>query len=307
MSRFRGGNGSPFDPDLRRIARVLPRSTFGPRSLKLVRKLTNRQRRPAAGVEVHQLENCSVRVHLPPDAGAGPRPAFLWIHGGGFVIGNAWQDDALCREVSRRLGAVVAAVDYRLSPEFPFPIPLHDCHDALVWLARRSDVDADRVAIGGASAGGALAASLALLARERGEVRPVFQLLSYPLLDDRTVLRVDVDERYFRLWSTKTNRFGWECYLGVPGGSAGVDVLAAPARHPGLEGLPPAWIGVGTLDLLLDEARSYAERLRLAGVPCELVEVAGAFHGFDALQQTPPIVRRYRGAQIAALAGALAH
>ena len=125
----------------------------------------------------------------------------LWIHGGGYVIGSAAQDDAVCRHLAHELGRLVAAVDYRLAPEHPFPVPLHDCHDALVWLANRGDVDADRVAIGGASAGGGLAAALALLARDRAEVRPAFQLLSYPMLDDRTALRTDIDERHFRLWN----------------------------------------------------------------------------------------------------------
>ena len=125
-------------------------------------------RRPGPGVDVEALGAISVRVHRPPSRASAPFPAVLWIHGGGYVIGSAGQDDAVCRHLAEELGALVAAVDYRLAPEHPFPVPLHDCHDALVWLAGRGDVDAERVAIAGASAGGGLAAALALLARDRG-------------------------------------------------------------------------------------------------------------------------------------------
>ena len=118
------------------------------------------------------------------------------------------------RSSPKKLGALVAAVSYRRAPEHPFPAALHDCHDALEWLAKRGDVDATRIAIGGASAGGGLAAALALLAHERGVVMPCLQLLSYPMLDDRTVLRPSVDERYFHLWNCDANRFGWTSYLG---------------------------------------------------------------------------------------------
>src|SRR5207237_9200507 len=131
------------------------------------------------------------------------------------------------------------------------------------------DVDATRIAIGGASAGGGLAAGLALLARDRGLVRPVLQLLVYPMLDDRTTLRTDVDPRRLRLWSPASHRFGWQAYLGpslTPGQPDGVPEGAAPARARDLTGLPPAWIGVGTCDLLHDEDVPYAQRLQEAGV-----------------------------------------
>lgn len=300
--------GSPFHPDLRRIAAVLPRRAVGPRLLPVARALRSveRLRRPGPGIEVVALGPISVRLHRPPSSPVGRLPAVLWIHGGGYVIGSAGQDDAVCRHLAVDLGALVAAVDYRLAPEHPFPVPLHDCHDALAWLADRDDVDRDRVAIGGASAGGGLAAALALLARDRGEVRPTFQLLTYPMLDDRTALRHDVAERHFRLWNNAANRFGWRAYLGVEPGSAGVDPLAAPARCEDLSGLPPAWIGVGELDLFHDEDLAYADRLRAAGVPCEVLVVEGAFHGFDSVRPAAGITQRLRAAQARALAPALA-
>ena len=253
-------------------------------------------------VEVVRLGPVSVRLHRPASGARGPRPAVLWIHGGGFVIGNAMREDDRCRELARALGAVVAAVDHRLAPEHPFPTPLDDCHDALTWLADQDEVDATRIAIGGNSAGGGLAAGLALLARERGEVRPVFQLLVYPMLDDRTAIRRCEYERDLRLWNSSSNRFGWCSYLGRVPGSDGVSALAAPARAEDLSGLPPAWIGVGSLDLFADEDIAYAQRLQAAGVACELRVVEGAYHGFDVVHHTASISREFHAAQVDALA-----
>lgn len=232
-------------------------------------------------------------------------PAILWIHGGGYVVGSPAQDDRNCRELARVLGAVVAAVGYRKAPENPYPAALEDCHDTLAWLAARTDVDAGRVAIAGASAGGGLAAALAIAARDRGEVRPAFQLLVYPMLDDRTALRRDIDARGFRLWNNKSNRFGWRCYLGVDPGSAGIANTAAAARAEDLRGLPPAWVGVGTLDLFFEEDLDYAQRLRAAGVPCDVEVATGAFHGFDGIAPKAAVSRRFRDAQLTALASAL--
>lgn len=220
-------------------------------------------------------------------------------------MGSPAQDDAVCHIFAQKLGALVAAVRYRRAPEHPFPAALYDCHDGLEWLAQRADVDPTRIAIGGASAGGGLAAALSLLARQRGVVAPCFQLLSYPMLDDRTVLRTDLDERHFRLWNNEANRFGWTSYLGGEPGLPGLSSLAAPAREENLAGLPPAWIGVGTLDLFFDEDVAYAKRLRTAGVACELHIVEGAFHGFDSVAARAEVTRSYRIEQVQALASAL--
>ncbi|HVV38186.1 MAG TPA: alpha/beta hydrolase [Acidimicrobiales bacterium] len=288
-----------FDPELRLLARVLPRAVIGPRTLPVLRRADARVRgRTCAGVETTTDGDLSFRLHRPATE---PRGALLWMHGGGFVMGTAAQDDAFCRVIAARLGLLVAAVDYRLAPEHPFPVPLQDCHDALEWLAKRDDVDADRIAIGGASAGGALAAALALLARDRGVVRPVFQLLSYPMLDDRVAARADVDDRDARLWSNRSNRFAWSAYLGTDPGSPSVNGLAAPARHPDLGGVAPAWIGVGSLDILREEDCTYAARLNTAGVKCEVLVVDGAFHGFDSVSPRSAITQRFRDAQARAL------
>ncbi len=233
-------------------------------------------------------------------------PALLWIHGGGFVVGSAAQDDAVCTYFARQLGIVIASVDYRLAPEFPFPIPLNDCYDALMWLARQPYIDPRRIAVGGASAGGGLAAALAVLARDRGEVQLAFQMLSYPMLDDRTTDRTDIDERKFRLWNNRANHFGWQSYLGQLPDSTEVSILAAPARNHDLSRLPPAWLGIGTLDLFHEESMTYSRRLEDAGVECELHVVEGAYHGFDLVQSKAGVSREFRSAQAAALAAALA-
>lgn len=294
-----------FHPDLRRVARWLPRAAVSQRTLRPIRLLSELPaKRATKSVEVRPVAAVSVRLHRPAPA-TNPRPALLWIHGGGYVMGTAAQDDAVCRRFADELGILVAAVAYRLAPEHPFPVPLHDCHDALVWLAHQPEVDATRIAVGGASAGGGLAAALAVLAHERGEVPLAFQLLAYPMLDDRTATRLDVDESNFRLWNNKANRFGWQAYLGHPPGSGEVSGLAAPARCEDLSRVPPAWIGVGTLDLLYEEGLAYANRLRAAGVACAVDVVDGAFHGFDLVQPKAGVSQAFRAAQVAALAAAL--
>ena len=245
-------------------------------------------------VEVITLgSGAGVRLFRPAGV-TESRPALLWIHGGGYVIGNAQQDDPLCRRFSRRLGITVASVEYRLAPEHPYPAPLEDCYSALTWLAGLPAVDPGRVAIGGASASGGLAAALALLARDRGAVTPAFQLLVYPMLDDRS--SATAGHPNHRLWSTRSNHFGWTAYLGDADPQ-----VAVPGRRDDLSGLPPAWIGVGNHDLFHDEDLAYAEGLRKAGVPCHVEVVPGAFHGFDAVAAKAQVSRRFFDSQCASL------
>ena len=223
-----------------------------------------------------------------------PGPALLWIHGGGYVIGSAAQDDPVCRRFARELGITVAAVDYRLAPEHPHPIPLEDCYAALAWLARLPSVDPARVAIGGASAGGGLAAALALLARDRGEIarRSTAAGVSDARRPHRPRGTASTDPHH-RLWTQQSNVYGWSSYVG----DADPDV-AVPARRDDLSGLPPAWIGVGTNDLFHDEDVEYAERLKAAGVPCEVEIVPGAFHGFDAMVAKAPVSKAFFASQV---------
>lgn len=295
---------SEFHPELTK-ARFLPRTTALPWNLKVLRFLTRLSARSwDKGVEIVPLANSvSVRVWRPRSR-TDPSPALLWIHGGGMVMGSAAQDNRFCRRLSEKLNIFVSSVEYRLAPEHPFPAPLEDCYQALVWLAAQPDIDPARIAIGGASSGGGLAAALALLAKERGPVRPVAQLLAYPMLDDRTIDRTDVDRRHLRMWNQRSNRFGWEAYLGAAGRDH-VSPLAAPSRSDDLSGLPPAWIGVGTNDLFHDEDVAYAQELDAAGVPCELNVVPGAYHGFNLIESKTEVARAFTRAQTAFLQSAL--
>jgi acetyl esterase/lipase len=295
----------PFNPQLR-AARFLPRTIITARTLSTLRFLTRlagRARRPDAQV-VRVDADVSVYVFRPASARL-PAPALLWIHGGGMVLGDAAQDARFCRRIADQLDIVVVSVEYRLAPEHPFPTPLDDCYAALRWLAGQADIDPARIAVGGASAGGGLAAAVALLAKERGEIRPVLQLLVYPMLDDRTTTRTDIDPRRLRMWSPHSNRFGWRAYLGPAAAAGNVPPLAAPARYDDLSGLPPAWIGVGTNDLFHDEDVTYARRLQEAGVDCTLHVVPGAYHGFDATEPKSGLSQAFVEAQATALDAAL--
>ncbi|MEA3132513.1 MAG: hypothetical protein QOG17_359 [Gammaproteobacteria bacterium] len=218
---------------------------------------------------------------------SGPRsPAILHIHGGGFVAGQPEMSRATTAGYADALGAVVVSVDYRLAPETPFPGALEDCYVALAWMheaAASIGVDPSRIAVSGESAGGGLAAALALIARDRGRYAIAFQHLTYPMLDDRTAARTDISPFIGEfVWTNACNHFGWSSLLGARPGSDGVSQYAAAARATDLSGLPPAVVLCGALDLFLEESIDYARRLILAGVPCELHVYAGAPHGFPA-------------------------
>jgi acetyl esterase/lipase len=316
--RADGSPEPPFHPDLRHAAFFIPRFSLGPRTAGLIRAL--RQRRPvprppaladvAIGdeyIEGPDGDPLRIRLFSPAASASAPRPVLLWMHGGGYVIGHPESDQAHSIALCRELDMVVAAVDYRLAPDHPFPAPLEDCYQALAWLNAQSaalNIDTARCVVAGASAGGGLAAATAQLARDIGEIAIAFQLLLYPSLDDRSGLRTDVDERRLRIVSTATARFGWRSYLGrEPGGDA--PPYAVPARRADLAGLPPAWIGVGTADLFHDESAAYAARLNAAGVPCALEIVGGAFHAFDAVVPKAGVVAAFRRGYFDALRAAL--
>ncbi len=286
-----------FHPDLSRAARYLPKQVVTPVTVPFIRASERLLYcHTPDDVELLTLPS-GVGIRLfRPSGDRGETPALLWIHGGGYVIGKAAQDDVLCRRFARKLGATVASVDYRLAPEHPYPTPVEDCYSALQWLVRLPSVDTARVAIGGASAGGGLAAALALLTRDRGEIPLAAQLLVYPMLDDRTVHRKGLDNPAHRVWNQSSNKYGWSAYLG------GADpAVAVPARRADLSGLPPAWLGVGTLDLFHDEDLAYAERLKAAGVPCEVEVVPGAFHGFDGIVPKAKVSQSFFNSQCALL------
>jgi len=230
-----------------------------------------------------------VLVYLPTNA-PRPLPALLWIHGGGYVLGSADQDDAQVKGMVAQVGCAAVSVGYRLAPETPSPGPVEDCYAALTWLhahAAELGVDQGRIAIGGASAGGGLAAGLGLLARDRDEVPLAFQLLIYPMLDDRTVSTADPHPYAGEfIWTPEANRFGWAALLGQEPGGADVSPYAAAARAERLAGLPPTYLSVGALDLFLEEDLEYARRLMREGVPTELHVYPGAFHGFNMMAES---------------------
>jgi acetyl esterase/lipase len=306
---------SAFHPDLW-LGRFIPTFSFGPRVVAFMRGRTKRQPAPVLDdVSVEDVDvpargdspAVSLRLYRPK-ALTRSAPALYWMHGGGFIIGQPEQDEASNLAFARELGITVAAVRYRLAPEHPAPAAVEDAYAGLRWLhsqAERLKVDPARIAIGGASAGGGLAATLALVAHDRREVRPAFQLLVYPMLDDRTVTRRDLDTRHVRVWTTGSNAWAWSVYLGHAPGAETASAYAAAARREDLTGLPPAWIGVGTLDLFHDEDLAYAKRLKASGVGCEVHVVPGAFHGFDVLFRKAPVSKAFWKEQARALRAAL--
>lgn len=244
--------------------------------------LLPRDRRP--GVHVHRVHRPRLRVYRPTDRGPEPSAALLWIHGGGLVIGAAVMDDRLCATVAERLGIVVVSADYRLAPRHPFPAAHQDVLLAWQWLQDQAGalgVDPARVAIGGGSAGGNLAAGLGLHLVDTGGVQPLAQWLFAPMLDDRTAARRELDAAGHWVWDNRSNHFGWSAYLASEPGRPGVSDHAAPARREDLTGLPPTWLSVGDLDLFLAENVTYADRLAAAGVPVTLEVVPDVPHGFE--------------------------
>lgn len=227
----------------------------------------------------------AVLVYAPDRPAKAPRPAILHLHGGGFVLFDALSMDAANRELAHQLDGVVVSVDYHLAPENPHPGPVEEAFGALLWLdrqARALGVDRTRIGVKGESAGGGLAAGLALLARDRKGPRLAFQHLVYPMLDDRTGLKEDPGPFLGAFgWSAHNNRFGWSALLGDRAGGEGVEPYAAPARAEALKGLPPTFLSTGALDLFAAEILTFARRLVLAGVPTELHLYPGAIHGFD--------------------------
>jgi acetyl esterase/lipase len=215
------------------------------------------------------------------------RPAILHTHGGGYVIGSAESSVRGLQDLCLKLDCVIVSVEYRLAPETTYAGSVEDNYAGLKWLhtnAASIGVDPAKIAVMGESAGGGHAALLAIAARDRGEVPVCYQCLIYPMLDDRTGTSRKVPAHVGTLiWTPEQNYFGWESLLGTRPGKAKVPKGAVPARVADLKGLPPAFIGVGTLDLFHDEDVDYAQRLNAVGVNTELIVVPGAFHGFDGI------------------------
>jgi acetyl esterase/lipase len=248
-----------------------------------------------------------VRVYQPASGGSD-RPGLLFIHGGGMVIGNLDTDDLVARTLTKDLGCVTVSVDYRLAPEHPDPAPSEDCYAALVWMAGAADelgFDPTRLAVYGGSAGGGLAAAVALMARDRGGPPLAFQMLIYPMLDDRDKAPSVHEFTDIGVWDRDANLEAWGYLLGDRVGGDDVSPYAAPARATDLGGLPPAYIDVGELDLFRDEDIDYAARLLRAGVPTELHVAPGAYHAAEMIALGSPLAERMHGWRLDALRRAL--
>ena len=242
---------------------------------------------------------------IDPKPGGKNRPATIYIHGGGYVLGSASTKLRLAQEIAQATKSLVVSVDYTLAPEARFPVSLEQNYAALAWLhrnARELGIDRDRIAVCGDSAGGGHAAMLAIAARDRGRFSIAFQCLIYPMLDDRTGSTKHMPPYIGQfLWTEAANQFGWSSLLGVPAGSPMVPPGSVPARVENLSLLPPTFIGVGSIDLFCAEDIEYARRLILSGVPTELFVVPGAYHGFDVVARNARLTVQFRNAWHSAL------
>jgi acetyl esterase/lipase len=235
----------------------------------------------------------TIRIYWPTAPGPS-RPCVVFIHGGGYMLGSALQDDPRLDRWSAEMGIVIVSVEYRLAPEYPYPAAVDDCYAALSWVVHKSDeleIDPSRIALVGSSAGGGLAAATALVARDGSIVELCALLLIYPMLDDRSLTLSSMMQEA-KIWTPGANALGWRAYLGQDPGSGEVPPYAAPARADDLSDLPPTWICVGSLDIFRDEDVGFAQRLCAAGVPTELHLYPGAPHAFEVIAPAAAVSRR---------------
>jgi acetyl esterase/lipase len=303
------------DPELHGYLRTLPTRAYSLQALEELRaapRIPSPTGKAAAALAV-QVDRQLIAVSSGPDVALQIyRPALkerttgciFHIHGGGYVCGEAALLEPIHRELAADVSCALVSVDYRLAPETVFPDNLTDCYAALCWVfdhAQQLGVDASRIGVMGESAGGGLAAALALFARDQGKVNLAFQHLVYPMLDDRTCTASDTHPHTGQfIWDLANNTFGWTALLGAPPGGDHVSQYAAAARAQDLSGLPRTFIATGALDLFLEENIEYARRLSRAGVPIELHVYPGAFHGFD-MHPTARIACAARRDSLAAL------
>jgi acetyl esterase/lipase len=260
---------------------------------------------PFAGHLIPRANGPDVAVYVVNAKPGRHGPAIFHMHGGGFTASTALGGLPAIQALARDLDIPIVTVEYRLAPETIWSGSLDDNYTALLWTVARAKefgIDPARIALMGESAGGGHAALLALAARDRGEVRPAFQCLIYPMIDDRTGSSRQAPEHigYFG-WNPAANVFGWQSFLGCEPGGSDVPREAVPSRCEDLSGLPPTFIACGALDLFVEEDIAFANRLICAGVPTELLIVPGAFHGFDSFVGDAAISRRFRAAKVEAL------
>jgi acetyl esterase/lipase len=297
------GPPPPFDPELVPVLDVLtalqPPDAYRPDTIVAMRRPV-----PGVGIATDELlarggaYRVEERVVPGPDGepdialllclprhATTPTPALYHVHGGGMIVGDNRFGLVEMLDLVAPLGMAVVSVEYRLAPETPHPGPVEDCYAGLVWVSAHADelgVDPARIVVGGASAGGGLAAGTTLLARDRGGPAVLAQLLLSPMLDDRNDSPSARQMRGLGVWDGSSNETGWNALLG-DGVRGGPDVspYAAPARATDLSGLPPTFIDVGSAETFRDEDVAHAGRLWQAGGRVELHVWPGGFHGFD--------------------------
>jgi acetyl esterase len=306
-----------MSPELQRASRLQPKYDYSQPALVRQQMRRNIAVAEAAGFWPRNdasvrwrdvpVPNTSVCARLYQPLGCEPGPAILFIHGGGFIVGDLDTEHPRCLDMCRETRATVLSVDYRLAPEHPYPSGMVDCAAALSWLMEGSalEVDSSRVAVVGCSAGGCLASALSLMRRDQGQRLPCLQVLIYPVLDDtRTTasMRQSIDTP---VWDFASANQSWRYYLGERLDTGPIPAYAAPARASSLAGLPPTYLLVADLDPLRDEGLAFGVRLIESRVPTELHHFPEAFHGFDTLSSAEPSVRARR-TQYAVLSEALA-
>ena len=280
----------PLDPQAQNILDQMaalglpPNHTVSPEEAR-----ANMLARPRPeGPEVAKVEdrtiangNFQVPVRIYTPAGSGPFPVLSWFHGGGWVIGNLETADATARHLAVGAGCVVVSVDYRLAPEAKFPVPFDDCYAATQWIVQNAasiNVDPSRIAVGGDSAGGNLAAGICLAAKDRGGLPIAFQLLVYP------VTAVDFSTGSYKqnadgyLLTMDGMKWYWNHYLSSDADAS--NPYAAPLAAKDLSGLPPALVITAEFDPLRDEGEAYAKKLQDAGVDATATRYDGMIHGF---------------------------
>lgn len=288
-----------LDPQIAKIISADPPGTLSAGTLAAMRVNGAKPSTPPSG-DVERRDhvvagdpNVLIRVHRPAGAG-GALPCAYSMHGGGYVTGSYEIDDARLEGWSRAYQCAGVSVEYRLAPETPYPGPLEDCYRGLKWVFDHHEelgVDPGRIGVSGTSAGAGLAAGLAMLARDRGEVPLQFQLLDAPMIDDRQVTPSSRRDELV-IFDRHSSEFGWRSYLGGLYGTPHVPAYAAPARATDLSGLPPAYVCAGNVDGFRDDAIGYAMRLNQAGVPAELHVHPGAPHGVKRFAGVP-VAQRY--------------
>ncbi|MEB3830874.1 alpha/beta hydrolase [Phormidium sp. CCY1219] len=245
---------------------------------------------------IAQVENRSIpgpageiplRIYTP--AGQAPFPVLVYFHGGGWVIGNLEMEESICRTLANRADCVVVSVDYRLAPEHLFPAAAEDAYAATLWVANHAaelNADRDRLAVGGESAGGNLAAVVAQMARDRQSLSLVYQLLFYPVIQYRFDTPSYRQNSKYYLLTKPLMKWFWDCYL--TSAADGKNPYASPMFAKTLHNLPPALIITAELDILRDEAELYGDRLQAAGVPVKISRYNGTIHGFVNLAKKLP-------------------